>query len=137
RAANHAVKYLLENTVWNSAPRWACVASPGRSIACMRPASPQSHRRHDARNARAGAFDPGTGCNPMSVDFAYASAASYRTYLAGLHQREKIDIAIAKSVRAAVGSVTEVYGGDRPVLRAAVRDLRSVPGSPCEVLTVN
>ena len=73
----------------------------------------------------------------MSVDFAYASAASYRTYLAGLHQREKIDIAIAKAVRAAVGSVTEIYGGDRPVLRDAVCDLRCVPGSPCEVLTVN
>jgi hypothetical protein len=73
----------------------------------------------------------------MSVDFAYAGSASYRTYLAGLHQREKIDIAIVKSVRAAVGSVAEIYGGDRPVLRDAVRDLRYVPGSPCEVLTVN
>jgi tetratricopeptide (TPR) repeat protein len=74
----------------------------------------------------------------MSVDFAYAGASSYRTYLAGLHQREKIDISIAKPVRAAVGAVEEIYGSDWPALKAAVRDFRyGRPGEPFEVLTVN
>jgi len=74
----------------------------------------------------------------MSLDFAYTGASSYRAYLAGLYQREKIDIAIAKLVRAAVGSVEEIYGGGRAALREALRDFHyGSPGSPCEVLTVN
>jgi tetratricopeptide (TPR) repeat protein len=74
----------------------------------------------------------------MSVDFTYTGPASYRTYLAGMYQREKIDIAIAKPVRAAVGSVEEIYGSDRPALRAALRDFHyGGPDAPCEVLTVN
>ncbi len=60
----------------------------------------------------------------MSLDFIYTGPSSYRTYLAGLYQRDKIDIAIAKPVRAAVGSAAEIYGGARPALREAVRDLR-------------
>src|SRR5215831_10753715 len=74
----------------------------------------------------------------MSLDFVYTGPSSYRTYLAGLYQREKIDIAIAKPVRAAVGAVAELYGGDRPALREAVRDFRyGPPDEPCEILTVN
>src|SRR4051794_25512885 len=74
----------------------------------------------------------------MSLEFTYTGPNSYRTYLAGLDLRDKLDIAIAKPVRAAVGAATEVYGGDRPLLRAAVRDLRfGGPDGPCEVLTVN
>ena len=74
----------------------------------------------------------------MSLEFTYSGPNSYRTYLAGLDLRDKIDIAIAKPVRAAVGAAAEIYGGDRPLLRAAVRDLRfGGPDGPCEVLTVN
>jgi hypothetical protein len=74
----------------------------------------------------------------MSVEFTYAGESSYRSYLAGLYQREKIDVAIAKPVRAAVGSVPEIYGADRPALREALRDFfYGRPGSPTEVLTVN
>jgi hypothetical protein len=76
--------------------------------------------------------------NGMSLEFTYTGPGSYRSYLAGLDQREKIDIAIAKPVRAAVGTVAEIYGGDGPLRRAAVRDLRfGGPDEPCEVLTVN
>ena len=74
----------------------------------------------------------------MSVDFVYTGPSSYPTYLAGTYQREKIDIAIAKPVRAAVGSVAEIYGSDRRALREALRDFRyGHPDEPCEVLTVN
>ena len=73
----------------------------------------------------------------MSVDFTYTGPSSYRTYLAGTYQREKLDVAIAKPVRAAVGSVTEIYGSERPALREALRDFRyGRPDEPCEVLTV-
>jgi hypothetical protein len=76
--------------------------------------------------------------NAMSLDFVYTGPSSYRTYLAGLYQREKIDIAIAKPVRAAIGAVAEIYGGNRPALREAVRDFRyGPPDEPCEILTVN
>jgi tetratricopeptide (TPR) repeat protein len=76
--------------------------------------------------------------NGMSLEFTYSGPNSYRTYLAGLDQRDKIDVAIAKPVRAAIGVAAEIYGGDRPLLRAAVRDLRfGGPDGPCEVLTVN
>ena len=73
----------------------------------------------------------------MSVDFIYTDASSYRAYLAGLHQREKLDIAIAKAVRAAVGAVAEIYGADRPLLREALRDFRYAPDAAREVITVN
>lgn len=74
----------------------------------------------------------------MSLEFTYTGPSSYRTYLAGLDLRDKIDVAIAKPVRAAVGAAAEIYGGDRPLRRAAVRDLRfGGPDGPCEVLTVN
>ncbi|HEY4918973.1 MAG TPA: hypothetical protein VII40_02615 [Xanthobacteraceae bacterium] len=73
----------------------------------------------------------------MSVDFIYTDASSYRAYLAGLHQREKLDIAIAKAVRAAVGAVAEIYGADRPLLREALRDFRYAPDAAREVMTVN
>src|ERR1700686_5338985 len=74
----------------------------------------------------------------MSVDFIYTGPSSYRTYLAGMYQREKIDIAIAKPVRAVVGSVEEIYGSDRPALREALRNFHyGAPDAPCEVLTVN
>jgi tetratricopeptide (TPR) repeat protein len=75
--------------------------------------------------------------NGMSLEFTYTGPSSYRTYLAGLDLRDKIDIAVAKPVRAAVGAAAEIYGGDRPLLRAAVRDLHfGGPDGPCEVLTV-
>ncbi len=74
----------------------------------------------------------------MSLEFTYTGPGSYRTWLAGLDQREKIDVALAKPVRAAVGTVAEIYGGDRPLRRAALRDLRfGGPDEPCEVLTLN
>jgi hypothetical protein len=73
----------------------------------------------------------------MSVDFHYTGPSSYRIFLAGMYQREKIDIAIAKPVRATVGSVEEIYGSDRPGLKEALRDFRyGRPGELCEVLTV-
>jgi hypothetical protein len=76
--------------------------------------------------------------NGMSLEFTYTGPGSYRTYLAALDQRDKIDVAIAKPVRAAVGAAAEIYGGDRPMLRAAARDLRfGGPDGSCEVLTVN
>jgi tetratricopeptide (TPR) repeat protein len=76
--------------------------------------------------------------NGMSLEFTYTGLSSYRTYLAGLDLRDKIDIAVAKPVRAAVGAATEIYGGDQPLLRAAVRDLRfGGPDGSCEVLTIN
>src|SRR5690349_20091909 len=74
----------------------------------------------------------------MSLEFTYTGPSSYRAYLAGLDLRDKIDIAIAKPVRAAVGAATEIYGGDHPLLRAALRDLRFAGADgPCEILTVN
>jgi tetratricopeptide (TPR) repeat protein len=74
----------------------------------------------------------------MSVDFLYTDTSSYRTYLAGIHQREKIDIVIAKPVRAAVGSVEDIYGSEHAPLKDALRDFRyGHPDSPYEVLTVN
>ena len=74
----------------------------------------------------------------MSIDFVYTGPSSYRIYLAGVYQRDKIDIAIAKRVRAAVGSVEEIYGRDRVALREAMRDFRyGGADEPCEVLTVN
>src|SRR5579871_214914 len=78
-----------------------------------------------------------TPVNAMSLEFIYTGPTSYRTYLAGLYLRDKIDVAIAKAVRAAVGSVAEVYGGMRAALGGAVRDLRFGGDGPCEVLTVN
>lgn len=50
----------------------------------------------------------------MPLEFTFTGPRSYRAYLAGLYQRDKIDGAIAKPVRAAVGAIAEVYGGDRP-----------------------
>jgi tetratricopeptide (TPR) repeat protein len=76
--------------------------------------------------------------NGMSLEFTYTGPSSYRTYLAGLDLRDKLDIAVARPVRAAVGAAAEIYGGDRPLLRGAVRDLRFAgPDGPCEILTVN
>ncbi|HEY2136190.1 MAG TPA: tetratricopeptide repeat protein, partial [Xanthobacteraceae bacterium] len=74
----------------------------------------------------------------MSVDFTYLDASSYRAYLAGLHVREKIDIAIDKTVRARVGSEEEIYGREHTALREALRDFRyGRPDETCEVLTLN
>jgi hypothetical protein len=91
---------------------------------------------------RSRSFDPrvvdAISFESMSLDFVYTGPDSYRTFLAGLYQRDKIDLAIAKPVRAAVGAIAEIYGRNQPALREAVRDLRfGRPDEPCEILTVN
>ncbi len=74
----------------------------------------------------------------MAMDFAYSGPRSYRAHLAGLHQREKIDVAVATRVRAVLGSIAEIYGGKNPVLQEALRDFRYPrPGESFETLTLH
>ena len=70
----------------------------------------------------------------MAVDFTYSPRESDRDYLGRTHLRQKIDVVLSKRVRAAIGSVAELFVGDAT---HAIRDYQyGGPDDQHEVLTV-